>query len=131
MNDPFNKYQPQNTNPQHSKWFILFSNVFWYKFSDCTTDTDSSMNMLMPMLMMNDNSTTDSLMMMMMMQSMGSNPVGMDMMMPFLMMDESEDDSLLTMLLMNSMTGGMNSQVKIENKLGKLISNSQNGAKVF
>jgi hypothetical protein len=65
------------------------------------------MNMLMPMLMMHDNSMTDSLMMMM--QSMGNNPVGLDMMMPFLMMDESEEESLLTMVLMNSMTGGMNS----------------------
>ena len=79
---------------------------------DCTTDTDSQMNMLMPMLMSDDNSTDDSLMMMMMMQSMGNNPVGMDMMMPFLMMDSDEEDSgLLTMVLMNSMTGGMNSQV--------------------
>ena len=83
---------------------------------DCSSDTDSQMNMLMPMLMMgnsegSDNSTTDNLMMLMMMQSMGNNPVGMNMMMPFLMMDESEDDSLLTMVLMNSMTGGMNTQV--------------------
>ena len=78
--------------------------------------TYSQMNMLMPMLMMNDsgNSTSDDLMMLMMMQSMGNQPLGMDLMMPLLMKDDNDEDStLLTMVLMNSMTGGMNTQVII------------------
>ena len=49
----------------------------------------------------------------MMMQSIGNQPIGMNMMMPLLMSeDNGEDSQLLMMVLMNSMTGGMNNQVK-------------------
>ena len=78
---------------------------------DCAHETDSMMNMLMPMLLSGDGSNSDDLMMLMMMQSMGNNPVGMNQIMPFMMMDESsDDDSLLMMVMLSSMTGGMNTQ---------------------
>jgi len=52
---------------------------------DCAHETDSLINILMPMIMMVDeeNSSDDLMMMLMMMQTMGNNPVGMNQMMPF------------------------------------------------
>jgi hypothetical protein len=96
---------------------------------DCTTDTDSQMNMLLPMLMMGDessNSSDDNLMMLMMMQFMGNQPIGLEMILPFLMSEEKNEDSeMLMMVLMNSMTGGMNTQVqKLNFEIQHLIFNS-------
>ena len=79
---------------------------------DCSTNTDSQMQVLMPMILMGENSSTSDLMMLTMMQSMGENPVDMSTLMPFLMLDnQSEDSNILMMVLMNSMTGGLNNQV--------------------
>jgi len=92
-------------------------------YLDCEHDTDSQMNMLMPMLMMGDSDdSSDNLMMLMMMQTMGNSPVGMDMMMPFLMMnDNSDDNSLMMMVMMNAMTGGMNSQGGFDTNFNMLL----------
>ena len=90
---------------------------------DCAHETDSMMNMLMPMLMMGDEEgSSDDLMMLMMMQSMGNSPVGMNQMMPFLMMnDKSEDDSLMMMVMLSSMTGGMESQQGFDNNFNMML----------
>lgn len=90
---------------------------------DCSHETDSQMNMLMPLLMMDDSdSTTDNLMMMLMMQTMGNSPVQMDQMMPFFLLQDKDDDaSLLMMVMMNSMTGGLTTQSGFDSNFNLLL----------
>lgn len=89
---------------------------------DCSANTDSQMQSLMPMLMMGDEGTSDNLMMFLMMQSMGDSPVGMDQMLPLLMMNDMDEDSgLLMMVLMNSMTGGLNHQSGFDTNFNMML----------
>ena len=106
--------------------FVVYSSLF---IIDCEHDTDSQMNMLLPMIMMgNETESSDNLMMMLMMQSMGNQPIGLNSMMPFIMMnDQDEDSSLLMMIMMNSMTGGMDSQQGFDNNFNMMMPLLMNG----
>ena len=77
---------------------------------DCSVNTDSQMNVVLPLLMMEDNSntsSTDEMLAMMMFQSMGNSPIGMSQILPLLMDDKIDDDAILMMLVMSSMASEM------------------------
>ena len=77
---------------------------------DCSVNTDSQMNLVLPLLMMEDNSntsSTDEMLVMIIFQSMGNSPIGMSQILPLLMDDKIDDDAILMMLVMLVMASEM------------------------